>query len=176
MKIRPFTPGEELVSPTITLDTSNDEDSVIATIAVAITGAQIRYTLDGSTPDDNSDEYTGPIVVKESSTLSAITVRQDFQNSQPEVAEITVNPIQTQQAGHQISRLRTSLVGGALIFSNPYTDRDIQLTITDLSGNQLHETDLRTGQTATVSDLQSGCYIIRFTGPSQTTFQKVLVP
>ena len=176
LKIRPFTPGEELVSPTITLDTSNAEDSVIAAMAVAITGAQIRYTLDDSDPDGNSEEYTGPVVIKESSTLKAITIRPDFQNSQPEVAEITINSTSTRQAGRQRSRLQTSLVDGTLTFTALDGSLDVRLTISDLAGNRRYETVVKTGRTTSVSGLNPGFYLIQFTGANQTTFQKILIP
>ncbi len=48
-------------------------DSVTITLS-AEKGAAIFYTLDGATPDANTKRYTGPIVLRASSTLKAIAI------------------------------------------------------------------------------------------------------
>ena len=52
-----------------------------ATIACAISGATIYYTLDGSTPTSNSTEYTGTITLTQSCTIKAIAVKPGMSDS-----------------------------------------------------------------------------------------------
>ncbi|MBO5263424.1 MAG: chitobiase/beta-hexosaminidase C-terminal domain-containing protein [Bacteroidaceae bacterium] len=87
--------GEEVITlekPIISPEntTFNDGES----IEVAITaeeGATIRYTLDGNDPTEESDVYSAPISITETTTVKAIAVKDGCKNS--EVAEATYTAI-----------------------------------------------------------------------------------
>ena len=57
-------------------------------ISCATEGATIRYTLDGSTPDSNSDVYAGPFCVTDSCTVKAYAVKYDYRDSTVATQEI----------------------------------------------------------------------------------------
>ncbi|GFN36880.1 chitobiase/beta-hexosaminidase C-terminal domain-containing protein [Tepidimicrobium xylanilyticum] len=50
-------------------------------------GATIYYTLDSSDPDTNSTVYTGPIVINQTTTIKAIAVKEDMEDS--DISEFT---------------------------------------------------------------------------------------
>ncbi|MBR4651877.1 MAG: chitobiase/beta-hexosaminidase C-terminal domain-containing protein [Kiritimatiellae bacterium] len=57
-------------------------------ISCATERAAIRYTLDGSTPDSNSNEYTEPIYVTDSCTVKAYATKYDYHDSAIATQEI----------------------------------------------------------------------------------------
>jgi hypothetical protein len=63
------------------------------TITDATTGANIYYTVDGSTPKATSALYTGPVTVSRTQTLSAIAIASGFGNSGVASAAYTINPL-----------------------------------------------------------------------------------
>ncbi|MDB5050232.1 MAG: hypothetical protein JWO30_3303 [Fibrobacteres bacterium] len=81
LKIRPFTPGEKLVSPLITPAGGLEAAPVKVVLEAAVTGSVIRYTLDGSLPTEPSPIYTGPLTLDRNTTLKARTFRNRFSPS-----------------------------------------------------------------------------------------------
>ena len=55
-------------------------------------GAEIRYTLDGSSPTPNSPKYTGPIEISEHATLMARAYEKGMPPSPVSEAEFTIDP------------------------------------------------------------------------------------
>ena len=51
------------------------------TIGDSLSGVNLYYTLDGSTPTANSTLYTGPVTISQSSTLNAIAIATGYANS-----------------------------------------------------------------------------------------------
>jgi beta-glucanase (GH16 family) len=74
----------QAAAPTISASTSNgaQNGAVIVTLASATAGAQIHYTLDGSTPTSSSQTYTAPFLVASSITVKAFaTTAGDTQSA-----------------------------------------------------------------------------------------------
>ncbi|TVY07389.1 chitobiase/beta-hexosaminidase C-terminal domain-containing protein [Paenibacillus cremeus] len=61
---------------------NNFYNEITVTLTTGETGGKIYYTLDGSQPDVWSTLYTAPIVLKDTTTLKAITVAEDREDSE----------------------------------------------------------------------------------------------
>jgi hypothetical protein len=67
-----------VATPTIAT-TTNPDSTLTITLSCATSGAQIRYTLDGSTPDPASSAlYSGPFLVANAATLTARGLKTDW--------------------------------------------------------------------------------------------------
>ena len=67
---------ENVADPIFAPTNSSFENSIDVTISCATNGATIYYTLDGSIPSEtNGTEYTAPINITKSTTISAIAVK-----------------------------------------------------------------------------------------------------
>ena len=68
------------------------------TISCETQGSTIYYTTDGSTPDNNSTEYTGAITVSETTTIKAIAYVGNDASSVASATYTIVQPLTTMQA------------------------------------------------------------------------------
>jgi len=78
-KYRPYTP--RVAAPQITPPGGVLTGPATVAIATSTPGATVRYTLDGSTPTENSPEYPGPFTVELTTTVKAAAFRPFFQGS-----------------------------------------------------------------------------------------------
>ena len=65
------------------------------TLSCPTPGAQIRYTLDNTTPTENSILYQNPILISTSKTIIAKTFKTGWNSSSPASASFTIIPLQT---------------------------------------------------------------------------------
>ncbi|MFS4416054.1 chitobiase/beta-hexosaminidase C-terminal domain-containing protein [Maribacter sp. 2307ULW6-5] len=70
-----------LAPPVIIAETTFFRDSLRVALETTFEGASIHYTLDGSVPDSTSNRYSGPLVIKESTVVSAITAKPGWEPS-----------------------------------------------------------------------------------------------
>ena len=68
----------EVSNPVISPEGGNFFEATEVTITSDQEDAIIYYTLDGSTPTENSTVYTGPFMVEENTTVKAIAYLEDF--------------------------------------------------------------------------------------------------
>jgi hypothetical protein len=64
-----------VLAPTATPDEGEFSDDVHVELSTETEGAEIRYTLNNTAPDENSSLYTGKIVLTESTTIKAIAIK-----------------------------------------------------------------------------------------------------
>ena len=88
---------ESVVIPTVATPTFSPAagtytEAQSVTINCTTAGATIYYTLDGSTPDDSSDEYDSAITIDETTTIKAIAVKDGMDDSDVAEATYTIDP------------------------------------------------------------------------------------
>jgi hypothetical protein len=103
---KPLRPGERVDSialpepmVAVQLPTATPQGQFAFTDSVSVTlsseaGATIYYSLDGSTPDNNSKPYTGPIMIRSSATLKAVAYIKGRNHSAVSVNNYTLVPAQ----------------------------------------------------------------------------------
>lgn len=70
-----------VAKPTFSPAAGRYTEAQTVTISCATEGVAIYYTIDGSTPTASSTRYTSPIVIEETTTLKAIAVNADGEES-----------------------------------------------------------------------------------------------
>ena len=83
-------PEPVVAAPVFSLESGTYTGAQTVTITCATSGATIRYTVDGSTPNSGSTLYTGPITVSETTTLKAIAYNTNGQASFVTTATYTI--------------------------------------------------------------------------------------
>lgn len=80
--IGPVAPLPAVATPTFALAAGDYEAAtVMITIECATASVGIRYTTDGSTPDQSSNLYTGTFTIDKSYTIKAIAMKTGYQDS-----------------------------------------------------------------------------------------------
>ena len=87
-----ITDMETVATPTITPDGGNFEITVDVTLACETADASIYYTLDGTDPTAESIPYTEALTLTETTTIKAIAIKENMQNSA--IAEATFTKLE----------------------------------------------------------------------------------
>ena len=80
-------------TPSISPNGGAFNDPVSVTLSSTTGGAEIRYTLDGTTPNESSPLYTGPVTVSSSSVLNARAYGNDLAPSSVSSATFTIGQV-----------------------------------------------------------------------------------
>lgn len=80
----------KVANPTFTPSAGEVLSGTTVTISCATTGADIYYTTDGSTPSAESTKYTTPIEITTATTIKAIGIAADYQDSSVVTAAYTI--------------------------------------------------------------------------------------
>jgi hexosaminidase len=81
-----YSKGSFKTDITAVRDSVNNRNMVKITSEAS--GFEIRYTTDGSSPDDSSPLYTGPFTIDKTSTVKAVLVKGGVTKGDPSVCEI----------------------------------------------------------------------------------------
>ncbi|MBQ1694790.1 MAG: chitobiase/beta-hexosaminidase C-terminal domain-containing protein, partial [Bacteroidales bacterium] len=87
-----ITDMEIVATPTITPNGGDFETSVEVTLACETADASIYYTLDGTDPTAESTLYNAPFTLDATTTVKAIAVKENMQNSA--IAEVTFTKVE----------------------------------------------------------------------------------
>ncbi|HLG60162.1 MAG TPA: chitobiase/beta-hexosaminidase C-terminal domain-containing protein [Vicinamibacterales bacterium] len=79
-------------TPTITPAAGSYPSLTLATLAVATTGATLRYTLDGSDPTTTSPQYQHPLLLTSTTTVKARALLAGYTSSAVATATFTIDP------------------------------------------------------------------------------------
>lgn len=80
----------KVANPTFTPSAGEVLSGTTVTISCATAGADIYYTTDGSTPSAESTKYTAPIEITAATTIKAIGIATDYQDSSVVTAAYTI--------------------------------------------------------------------------------------
>lgn len=86
------------------------------TISCETTGATIYYTTDGSDPTIGSTVYSTPIIVSTTTTIKAMAVAENYDNSSIASAIYTINEVITIAAARALANDAYGCVEGTVIF------------------------------------------------------------
>ncbi|WP_066363302.1 endonuclease [Neobacillus drentensis] len=101
-------------------------DGTLVSLATDTANAKIYYTTDGSAPTASSTEYTAPIKISANTTIKAIAVKADLENSDVSTFAYTVLQASTiaevraaaLQSNVQTSGVVTAVLGRAIYFQD----------------------------------------------------------
>lgn len=78
-------------TPSFSLPGGNYYTAIAVEITTATEGATIYYTLDGTTPDENATLYSGEISINSTTTLKAIAIKDNWNDSEVATATYNIN-------------------------------------------------------------------------------------
>ncbi len=99
-------------TPTFTPAAGTYTSAQNVTISTTTEGATIYYTTDGTAPSTNSSVYSAPINVSETTTIKAIAVKADYNNSAVASASYTIVNIEhagTEADPYTVADARTAI-------------------------------------------------------------------
>lgn len=74
-------PADEVAAPTFSLPSGRFTEPQSITLSTATLDATIRYTLDGTTPNETSEPFVGELLVSNSATIKAAAFKAGFKTS-----------------------------------------------------------------------------------------------
>ena len=83
--------AETVAAPTFSLAGGSYSGNQEITISSQTKGVEIRYTIDGSTPNENSKLYVPGLIISDNTTLKAIAYRKGMIPSSVTTAKYTIN-------------------------------------------------------------------------------------
>ena len=169
---------EQVATPVFTPAPGEYENGVEVSISCATAGATIYYTLDGTNPDENSDEYEEPLGFYATSslpatiTVKAIAIKAGLLNS--EIAEATYSiPVGIRDMQQNISLYPNPTNGNVTLDLSGLNAKTVELF--SMNG-QLLNTMVPTTETMTLSLSQyaAGIYFVRIHSDKGVTTQKIV--
>lgn len=169
-----------VATPTITPGTGSYEESQTVTITTTTEGADIYYTTDGSEPTESSTKYTGEFTVSETTTIKAIAVKADMDNSAVAEAELTISVgIHALDISNQVDIYPNPTKGNIRITLNNEAYGDITIKIKDVVGKDMQIISAQKATNNFVHDLninnfKSGYYFIELTIGNQKAVKAII--
>ena len=78
-------------APTISPISGTYDGAQTVTMSTTVKGAEIKYTLDGTTPTEDSTTYTAPITINKSTIVRAVTYRKGMMLSEATESSIIIS-------------------------------------------------------------------------------------
>lgn len=132
--------------PIATPSSSSVSSGTNVTLSTQTENANIYYTLDGSTPDENSTLYTSPITITQDTTIKAIAIKTGYTNSDILTSAYTIALPTTKSIDVTIKNTLYNQVKSDIEFFYSICDNPNEITnpiislgsLPDLASNILH--------------------------------------
>ena len=168
----PVEPADTVATPTFSPVAGEVEKGTKVAISCATDGADIYYTLDGTTPNTNSIPYLAAITIEEDVTIKAIAVKEGMVASKVAESSYTVKEDMANEDAE---------LAGVNIYPNPNDGKfnvtvpvNVTVEVFNTKAQLVFRAELVTG----VHSLQlanSGIYFVRFTSENAQTIKRVIV-
>ncbi len=177
IKVRPFTPGDTLISPSISPKGGSFSSVIKVGLEVAITGSTIRYTLDGTEPTETSPVYSDSINIAATTTLKAKTFRARFKNSGTEAAVFTKGASSLLNLDLSPEpRVSFSRISGAGFVVQNNNSNIFDVVVFDLSGSKFSAFSVNEKmRSRLVTGLRRGVYLVKLQKGNWTRLHKIAV-
>ena len=168
----PVEPADTVATPTFSPIAGEVEKGTKVAISCATDGADIYYTLDGTTPNTNSIPYLAAITIEEAVTIKAIAVKEGMVASKVAESSYTVKEDMANEDAE---------LAGVNIYPNPNDGKfnvAVPVNVTVEVFNTKAQLVFRAELVAGVHSLQlanSGIYFVRFTSENAQTIKRVIV-
>ncbi|MCB2361475.1 chitobiase/beta-hexosaminidase C-terminal domain-containing protein [Clostridium estertheticum] len=83
--------SSKVTTPALSVQGGQYSTAQTVKLSCSTSGATIRYTLDGSTPNRNSLVYSAPITISNTTTLKTYASKSGFTDSDVVIAQYTIN-------------------------------------------------------------------------------------
>lgn len=156
----------QVAKPWFSLEDGSYDEAQILEISCPTPGAEIRYTKDGSEPDQNSLLYSAPFIVDKSMQVKAVGYLGNNHPSETVVLDIDI-----------ITGLSVSPSEGFTLFPNPAQEHltlkmndeyagSYDISVIDLTGRTLLRIENLRGKQETISidGLEHGSYFVKVKG------------
>ena len=123
-------------APTITPASGSYDSAQTVTMSTTVKGAEVKYTLDGSTPTEASPSYVAPITVDKSAIVKAVTYRKGMTLSEVTEASIIIKGTVALSASEMVvavgnGKKLTAITDGTVSWSSS----DSSIATVDENGN-----------------------------------------
>lgn len=152
--------------PTISAISGIFQEPQTVAMSTPVKGAEIKYTLDGSEPTENSETYTEPIIIDKSSIVKAVTYRRGMILSDVVEANVII------QGTISLNKTEANLAIGRTLQLSAITDGAVTWISSDSQIATVDENGLVTGKvegtveiTAKISNGQSAVCKVTVTPP-----------
>ncbi|WAG63070.1 family 16 glycosylhydrolase [Clostridium estertheticum] len=104
--------SSKVTTPALSVQGGQYTTAQTVKLSCSTSGATIRYTLDGSTPNINSSVYSAPITISSTTTLKTYASKSGFIDSEVVTAQYTINapPAQDYTYGMYKKDLATGII------------------------------------------------------------------
>ena len=178
-KIRPIIPGGKLASPVITPNGGTFTGTTKVTLDAGITGATIRYTLDGTDPMDTSPIYVDSLglMISSSTSLKARTFRATFLMSDIVNANFTIGSTGMNTVKPPIMPQWNYASNNQKIYITYPSEVPLLFEIISLEG-KVRQKESVTSETKAISlvGLVSGIYWVHLQSENWNQTQKIILP
>ena len=161
-----ITDMETVATPTITPDGGNFEITVDVTLACETADASIYYTLDGTDPTAESIPYTEALTLTETTTIKAIAIKENMQNSA--IAEATFTKLEPAVPVNytRITSLSQLQDGDKVIIAARYDDNASHYYVapTRIASNRFNGVAVETENEIISTDVDSVVWTVKIAG------------